>query len=219
MAYMIKKGGHTLQVSGLGGLGYLPDFLYKPEYRDLLDMIRIVQSYGHEPGKSSLADMLVDSATNLKPLSSTDLEMWKRVSEAGHVGYFGERWNNKIEETRRNVYGSLPQASKMLPLFSTVVGPYRMQPTSMRFSGVGRTGDSANPAATAITAIGWAGSLAGMASGAYHGYRRNKSVGWGIGWGLLGGLFWPITIPVSLAQGFGEPKLASNPAPKVQLKK
>ncbi len=49
------------------------------------------------------------------------------------------------------------------------------------------------------------GSTAGVVLGAYHGYKRNDSVGWAIGWALLGGLFWPITIPVSIAQGFGQP--------------
>lgn len=49
-------------------------------------------------------------------------------------------------------------------------------------------------------------SVAGMGSGAYHGYRRNDSVGWAIGWALLGGLFPVVTIPVSIAQGFGKPK-------------
>lgn len=49
-------------------------------------------------------------------------------------------------------------------------------------------------------------SIAGTASGAYHGYKRNNSVGWAIGWALLGGIFPFITIPVSLAQGYGEPK-------------
>lgn len=54
-------------------------------------------------------------------------------------------------------------------------------------------------------------SVAGTASGAYHGYKRNRgSVGWAIGWGLLGGIFPFITIPVSLAQGFGKPKVSSN---------
>lgn len=54
--------------------------------------------------------------------------------------------------------------------------------------------------------IGAVGSMAGMVGGAYHGYKRNKSIGWAIGWGLLGGIFWPIAIPVMLAQGFAKPK-------------
>lgn len=48
-------------------------------------------------------------------------------------------------------------------------------------------------------------STTGLVTGAYHGYRRNNSIGWAIGWALLGGLFPFITIPVSLAQGFGKP--------------
>ena len=48
------------------------------------------------------------------------------------------------------------------------------------------------------------GSAAGVA-GAYHGYKRNDSVGWAIGWGALGYLFWPIAVPVMIAQGFGRP--------------
>ena len=55
------------------------------------------------------------------------------------------------------------------------------------------------------TAI-WLGRIAGTVGGAYHGYKRNNdSIGWGIGWALLGNIFWPVTIPVSLAQGFGKP--------------
>ena len=55
------------------------------------------------------------------------------------------------------------------------------------------------------TAAGVA-SLAGTALGAYHGYKRNDSIGWGIAWGLLGGAFPIIVIPVALAQGFGTRK-------------
>ena len=54
----------------------------------------------------------------------------------------------------------------------------------------------------------WYGLLttAGVAVGAYHGYKRNNSVGWAIGWALLGGAFPFITIPVALAQGIGKRK-------------
>jgi len=54
-------------------------------------------------------------------------------------------------------------------------------------------------------------SLAGAGTGAYHGYKRNRgSVGWAIGWFLLGGIFPIITIPVSIAQGFGKPSVSKN---------
>ncbi len=53
----------------------------------------------------------------------------------------------------------------------------------------------------------WAvASLAGATTGLYHGYKRNKSVLWALGWGLVGGFVPFITIPLSLAQGFGKPK-------------
>ncbi len=50
--------------------------------------------------------------------------------------------------------------------------------------------------------------VAGTAIGAYHGYKRNDSVGWAIGWALLGGLFPVVVIPVAYAQGIGERKRA-----------
>jgi len=57
-----------------------------------------------------------------------------------------------------------------------------------------------------IDTLAWLGRIGGTVSGAYHGYKRNnESIGWGIGWALLGNIFWPVTIPVSLAQGFGKP--------------
>jgi len=57
------------------------------------------------------------------------------------------------------------------------------------------------------TAIFWS-LLATAAAGAsaYHGYKRNDSIGWAVAWGLLGGLFPVITVPVALAQGFGKRK-------------
>lgn len=58
----------------------------------------------------------------------------------------------------------------------------------------------------AVQTIAYVGSMAGTLGGAYHGYKRNNSVGWGIGWAILGGLFWPIAIPIMVAQGFGERK-------------
>lgn len=41
---------------------------------------------------------------------------------------------------------------------------------------------------------------------AYHGYKRNESVGWAIWWGIMGGIS-PIIAPViAVAQGFGKEK-------------
>ncbi len=40
---------------------------------------------------------------------------------------------------------------------------------------------------------------------AYHGYKRNQSVGWAIVWYLLGSIFPVITPVVAFAQGYGKP--------------
>jgi hypothetical protein len=47
-------------------------------------------------------------------------------------------------------------------------------------------------------------STAGGVLGTYHGYKRTDSVGWALGWGFLGALFPYITVPIAVAQGFGE---------------
>lgn len=57
-----------------------------------------------------------------------------------------------------------------------------------------------------IRTLWWLLSVAGVGLSAYHGYKRNNSVGWAIGWGLLGGLAPVITVPVAFAQGFAKPK-------------
>lgn len=50
----------------------------------------------------------------------------------------------------------------------------------------------------------------GLGLGAYHGYKRNDSIGWAIVWALCGSAV-PI-IPIAFAQGFAEPagKYKSN---------
>ena len=49
-------------------------------------------------------------------------------------------------------------------------------------------------------------STVSMAASAYHGYRRNNSLGWALWWGFMGSLF-PIFTPViAVAQGYGKRK-------------
>lgn len=48
--------------------------------------------------------------------------------------------------------------------------------------------------------------LAAVGACAYHGYRRNKSVGWAVAWAVLAGLSPLITTGVAFAQGFGKAK-------------
>lgn len=47
-------------------------------------------------------------------------------------------------------------------------------------------------------------STLSAAASAYHGYRRNGSLGWGLWWALMGGLFPLITPAIGLAQGWGK---------------
>lgn len=49
-------------------------------------------------------------------------------------------------------------------------------------------------------------STVSAGASAYHGYKRNKSVGWAVAWGFFGGAF-PIVVPaIALAQGFAKPE-------------
>lgn len=63
-----------------------------------------------------------------------------------------------------------------------------------------------NPALKTFKLVYGLAGIAGTAIGAYHGYKRNDSIGWAIGWALLGGIFPIIVIPVAFAQGLGEEK-------------
>lgn len=47
-------------------------------------------------------------------------------------------------------------------------------------------------------------SVVSVGLSAYHGYKRNQSIGWAIVWGLLGGIAPVITPAIAVAQGFGE---------------
>lgn len=50
----------------------------------------------------------------------------------------------------------------------------------------------------------WLLSAASSAASAYHGYKRNDSIGWAVAWGILGGML-PVLVPaIGYAQGFGE---------------
>lgn len=68
--------------------------------------------------------------------------------------------------------------------------------------GFGIDGFEPNPAVGAVYS---ALVIASTGASAYHGYKRNDSVGWAIVWGLLGGLFPVITPAIAIAQGFAHP--------------
>lgn len=97
--------------------------------------------------------------------------------------------------------------------------------------GLGQLGAAADrvPAMSPLTTLGqngteswWAASgpiqktmyIAGLAAVpalAYHGYKRNNSVGWALVWGIFGSWVWPITVPVAFAQGYAKPsRVKSN---------
>lgn len=46
-------------------------------------------------------------------------------------------------------------------------------------------------------------AVVSSAAAAYHGYKRNQSIGWAVAWGLLGGVAPVITPAIAVAQGFG----------------
>jgi len=77
----------------------------------------------------------------------------------------------------------------------------------VKFGALGRTisvGSVEAPGAPALGPVWYALGAAGVAASAYHGYKRNNSVGWAVVWGLLGGIAPFITVPVAFAQGFGK---------------
>lgn len=73
----------------------------------------------------------------------------------------------------------------------------------------GTSGDDKKASPLAIAA-GTLSTVTGIL-GAYHGYKRNQSVGWAFGWFIFGGLFWPFALPLMFATGFGKPKKGQAP--------
>lgn len=70
------------------------------------------------------------------------------------------------------------------------------------------TGDEAQSALDAATATihSSAGRKAVAAAAAYHGYKRNNSLGMALVWAAAGYLAPVITPVISIAQGFGKPR-------------
>ncbi len=64
-------------------------------------------------------------------------------------------------------------------------------------------GPQSNPAPQISTPLAAVMAVSGAAS-AYHGYKRNESVGWAVWWGIMGASF-PVIVPaIAFAQGFGQ---------------
>lgn len=59
--------------------------------------------------------------------------------------------------------------------------------------------------------LGSVQGIAGGALGAYHGYKRTKSIGWALVWGAAGSFAPLVTGVIALAQGFAKPKGTGTP--------
>lgn len=107
-----------------------------------------------------------------------------------------------------------PTAQTSSLFLEPLPNPYREQMTPRHVDGLGDSPlspEAARAAVDRVTDSPWFWglrvlSLVGAFSGAYHGYKRNRSVGWAIGWFLFGGMLPVLSIPISLAQGFGKVK-------------
>jgi len=56
--------------------------------------------------------------------------------------------------------------------------------------------------------VAWAAYTAAVGASVYHGYKRNQAdnpIFWALMWGVAGSIVPVITVPVAIAQGFGEP--------------
>ncbi len=88
------------------------------------------------------------------------------------------------------------------PVVVSVLGSGDDEPGTL---GDPSTGAAQTPVMTTGTIV-WAGiSTISMAASAYHGYKRNNSVGWAIWWGLMGSIFPVITPVIAYAEGYAEP--------------
>jgi len=56
-----------------------------------------------------------------------------------------------------------------------------------------------------INLNGWLSRI-GAALAAYHGYKRNGSIGWALAWGAAGAFAPIITNAIGFAQGYSKPK-------------
>lgn len=79
----------------------------------------------------------------------------------------------------------------------------RQVPTRRATSGLGTEGAAGPSGLQVVYGVASTASVAGLA---YHGYKRNRSIGWTVCWALVGGIFWPIAWGVALAQGYAKPR-------------
>ena len=83
-------------------------------------------------------------------------------------------------------------------------------PATSPLTTLGQNGASWWDAAGPIQKTMYVAGLAAVPTLAYHGYKRNDSVGWALVWGIFGSWVWPITVPVAFAQGYAKLKVKKN---------
>lgn len=109
---------------------------------------------------------------------------------------------NALGKRTAHIQLTLPARTGTTAFTNEPIGPVNPNaPTGPKVNGTVIMEESPVPA--------WAAALstAGAAIGAYHGYKRNDSIGWAVGWSILGGLAPVIVIPIAFAQGISKRKL------------
>lgn len=161
------------------------------------DFVRLPQPFDNwyanpDPIAKGLLDRPVANAAELDAFSRQNADPTK-----------GGFYETTPVVMQRPIDAAIPWDST--PLGHVGKGAKRMAKMKRTLNGLGKTTSlgALGDGSTWQTVYGVA-SIAGTGMGAYHGYKRNNSVGWAIGWGLLGGLFPIIVIPLAFAQGFGK---------------
>ena len=107
------------------------------------------------------------------------------ISDASYLGRIANAYNDAIAKASST--GTLVQS-----LFSPLVKPIISPNGTITYTG--------------MDYVMWGLSAVSSGVSAYHGYKRNNSVGWAIWWGLMGGMFPIITPVIAVAEGYGRPR-------------
>lgn len=79
-----------------------------------------------------------------------------------------------------------------------------MQPVTAHRSTYAPSGAVVPFEVSSVSPLWAAASTVSAGLGAYHGYRRNNSVGWALAWAVAGAVA-PVVVPaIAVAQGFGK---------------
>jgi hypothetical protein len=106
---------------------------------------------------------------------------------------------NLLRPTVMNgLFGGLGRIAVRPDMVEKVIGPGPVM--------VGQANGNGNGVGiSAGASVGWGlVAAASSAASAWHGYRRNNSVGWALWWALMGGMFPVITPVIGVAQGWGK---------------